>query len=156
MAPSVPAGQSCPRSSRDRDISTIIRFISQAVVDQIELALSHFPDPRKAHIVFSAHGLPVSLIEKGDPYQKQVEETVRLVMEDGALAQRAHALLPEQGWPPEMADARARPRDCGSGLTRRKTSSRRPGLLRHRAHRNAARNQYRGPRTGHKPRRPAI
>jgi protoporphyrin/coproporphyrin ferrochelatase len=55
----------------------------EAVVDRIELALSHFPDPRKAHIVFSAHGLPLSLIEKGDPYQKQIEETVRLVMEDG-------------------------------------------------------------------------
>jgi ferrochelatase len=55
----------------------------EAVVDRIELALSHFPGPRKAHIVFSAHGLPLSLIEKGDPYQKQIEETVRLVMEDG-------------------------------------------------------------------------
>jgi ferrochelatase len=55
----------------------------EAVVDRIELALSHFADPRKAHIVFSAHGLPLSLIEKGDPYQKQIEETVRLVMEDG-------------------------------------------------------------------------
>jgi ferrochelatase len=55
----------------------------EAVVDRIELALSHFPDPRKAHIVFSAHGLPLSLIEKGDPYQKQIQETVRLVMEDG-------------------------------------------------------------------------
>ena len=63
----------------------------EAVVDRIELALSHFPDPRKAHIVFSAHGLPLSLIEKGDPYQKQIEETVRLVMEDGRW-QNGHTL----------------------------------------------------------------
>jgi ferrochelatase len=63
----------------------------EAVVDRIELALSHFPDPRKAHIVFSAHGLPVSLIEKGDPYQKQIEETVRLVLEDGRWP-NAHSL----------------------------------------------------------------
>jgi ferrochelatase len=55
----------------------------EAVVDRIELALSHFTHPHQAHIVFSAHGLPMSLIEKGDPYQKQIQETVRLVMEDG-------------------------------------------------------------------------
>jgi len=60
----------------------------EAVVDRIELALSHFSDPAKAHIVFSAHGLPLSLIEKGDPYQKQIEETVRLVMEDGRWRNR--------------------------------------------------------------------
>ncbi len=55
----------------------------EAVVDRIELALSHFKDPRDANIVFSAHGLPLSLIEKGDPYQKQIEATVRLVLECG-------------------------------------------------------------------------
>jgi len=55
----------------------------EAVVDRIELVLSHFPDPRSTHIVFSAHGLPMNLIEKGDPYQKQIEETVKLVLEDG-------------------------------------------------------------------------
>jgi ferrochelatase len=35
------------------------------------------------HLVFSAHGVPVRVIESGDPYQRQVEETVRLVMERG-------------------------------------------------------------------------
>jgi ferrochelatase len=35
------------------------------------------------HLVFSAHGVPVRVIEAGDPYQKQIEETVRLVMERG-------------------------------------------------------------------------
>jgi ferrochelatase len=44
--------------------------------------------PRPAPIedvqfVFSAHGVPVRVIEAGDPYQKQIEETVRLVMERG-------------------------------------------------------------------------
>src|SRR6202453_3302152 len=36
------------------------------------------------HLVFSAHGLPVSLIEKGDPYQSHIEATVKLVRELGA------------------------------------------------------------------------
>lgn len=63
----------------------------EAVVDRIELALSHFSHPEKVHFIFSAHGLPLSLIEKGDPYQKQIQETVRLVMEDGRWP-NAHTL----------------------------------------------------------------
>ncbi|MDB2414358.1 ferrochelatase [Rickettsiales bacterium] len=36
------------------------------------------PFPR---ILFSAHGLPVSIIENGDPYQDQVEKTVAAIVE---------------------------------------------------------------------------
>lgn len=39
------------------------------------------PDDPQPHILFSAHGVPVSVIERGDPYQAHIEETVRLVME---------------------------------------------------------------------------
>jgi ferrochelatase len=46
--------------------------------------LRQFPDSSRIHLVFSAHGLPMSLVEKGDPYPKQIEETVRLVCELGA------------------------------------------------------------------------
>ncbi len=35
------------------------------------------------HLVFSAHGVPRSVIEAGDPYQAQGEATTRLVMERG-------------------------------------------------------------------------
>ena len=55
----------------------------QAIAEKIALTLTHFDDPGRAHIVFSAHGLPLSLIERGDPYAKHVEETVRLVMQQG-------------------------------------------------------------------------
>ena len=34
-------------------------------------------------IVFSAHSLPQSIIDKGDPYQREIEETVQLLMERG-------------------------------------------------------------------------
>jgi ferrochelatase len=54
-----------------------------AVVERIEQALAEFRRPAEVHLVFSAHGLPISVIAAGDPYQKQVEETVRLVMEQG-------------------------------------------------------------------------
>jgi len=54
-----------------------------AVVEKIDEALARFPDPASVPLVFSAHGVPVSVIEKGDPYQRQIEETVALVMERG-------------------------------------------------------------------------
>ena len=56
----------------------------QAVAQRIGSVLRQFPDSSRIHLVFSAHGLPMSLVEKGDPYPKQIEETVRLVTEFGA------------------------------------------------------------------------
>jgi len=58
------------------------RYI-QAVVQRIGSILRQFPDSSRIHLVFSAHGLPMSLVEKGDPYPQQIEETVRLVSEAG-------------------------------------------------------------------------
>lgn len=55
----------------------------QAVVQRIGSILRQFPDSSRIHLVFSAHGLPMSLVEKGDPYPQQIEETVRLVCEAG-------------------------------------------------------------------------
>src|SRR6202163_1678599 len=54
-----------------------------AVVERIDEALARFPHPPAVPLVFSAHGVPVSVIEKGDPYQRHIEETVDLVMEQG-------------------------------------------------------------------------
>ena len=55
----------------------------QAIVEKINLSLTHFEEPGRAHIVFSAHGLPLSLIERGDPYARHVEQTVGLVWQRG-------------------------------------------------------------------------
>jgi ferrochelatase len=55
----------------------------QAVAQRIGSVLRQFPDSSRIHLVFSAHGLPMSLVEKGDPYPKQIESTVRLVCEAG-------------------------------------------------------------------------
>jgi ferrochelatase len=54
-----------------------------AVVERIEKTLARFPSRRRPEIVFSAHSLPMSVIAKGDPYQRHIEETVRLLMERG-------------------------------------------------------------------------
>ncbi len=56
----------------------------QALVTNIGKILRQFPDSSRIHLVFSAHGLPMSLVEKGDPYPQHVKETVRLVCERGA------------------------------------------------------------------------
>lgn len=54
-----------------------------ALVENINSTLARFPDPAEPELIFSAHSIPVSRIESGDPYQKQIEETVRLVMRLG-------------------------------------------------------------------------
>jgi ferrochelatase len=59
-----------------------------ALVEKLAETLARFPDPSRAEIVFSAHSVPVSVIEKGDPYQRQIEETVELVMRRGGWRNR--------------------------------------------------------------------
>ena len=56
-----------------------------AIVGNIEASLLHFDEvPRnEVQLVFSAHGVPISIIEGGDPYQKHIEATVKLVLERG-------------------------------------------------------------------------
>jgi ferrochelatase len=56
----------------------------QALVQRIGSVLRQFSDSSRIHLVFSAHGLPMSLVEKGDPYPKQIEATVRLAVEVGS------------------------------------------------------------------------
>jgi ferrochelatase len=55
-----------------------------AIVERINATFKHFDSPEGVHIVFSAHGIPLSLVEKGDPYPKQIQATVSAVMERGA------------------------------------------------------------------------
>jgi ferrochelatase len=57
----------------------------EAFVDNINKTLTKFINvaPEDIDLVFSAHGVPVSYIEKGDPYQLHVEETVRCTIKQG-------------------------------------------------------------------------
>jgi len=61
-----------------------------AVVEKINEGLRQFnPSASSAksaedvHLVFSAHGVPVRFIEAGDPYQRQIEASMRLVLQRG-------------------------------------------------------------------------
>ncbi|RPI05801.1 MAG: ferrochelatase [Ignavibacteriae bacterium] len=56
-----------------------------ALVENINKSLEKFSgvSPESLDLVFSAHGVPVNYIQQGDPYQLQMEETVRRVLERG-------------------------------------------------------------------------
>jgi ferrochelatase len=56
----------------------------RALVHRIGSMLRQFADSSRIHLIFSAHGLPMSLVAKGDPYPQQIGATVRLVCELGA------------------------------------------------------------------------
>lgn len=48
-------------------------------VETIREALKEF-NGVKPHVIFSAHGIPQKLVERGDPYQGQTEESVELIL----------------------------------------------------------------------------
>jgi ferrochelatase len=67
-------------------VSYIDRFYDhplyiRALAERVEEGLAQFPDRGNVELVFSAHSLPQSFIDQGDPYLGHIEETVRLVME---------------------------------------------------------------------------
>ena len=56
-----------------------------ALVRNIGIALRRVPpaDRTAVHLVFSAHGTPVSLVRRGDPYQAQIVKTYNAVVREG-------------------------------------------------------------------------
>lgn len=56
-----------------------VRAMADMIVDELE---SKFSDPAKARIFFSAHGVPKSYIDEGDPYKEEMEECVALIMRE--------------------------------------------------------------------------
>ncbi len=63
-----------------------------ALADRVHVGLGRWPSPERSgvHVVFSAHSLPVRILQQGDPYDSQLRETARLVA--------AKAGLPDDGW----------------------------------------------------------
>jgi len=52
-----------------------------AMASLIARELAAFPDPSAVEIFFSAHGVPVSYVRDGDPYQAEMEDCVDLIMD---------------------------------------------------------------------------
>jgi len=61
----------------------------QALAEMIREEMAKFPDedPSRIHLLYSAHSVPQSYIEEGDPYLKHTQKTVELVNE--ALGNRS-------------------------------------------------------------------
>jgi len=59
-----------------------------ALVETIDQTLARFEDAAQPELIFSAHSVPIAVIERGDPYQRQIEETTALVMERGGWSNR--------------------------------------------------------------------
>ncbi|MBI2619709.1 MAG: ferrochelatase [Ignavibacteriales bacterium] len=57
----------------------------EALVQNIHVSFERFRGARQEEVdlLFSAHGVPVDFIRRGDPYKLQVEETVRQVLRQG-------------------------------------------------------------------------
>jgi protoporphyrin/coproporphyrin ferrochelatase len=55
----------------------------QALTEKIDEALARFPHPGRVELLFSAHSVPLAVVQRGDPYQTQIEETIQLLMRHG-------------------------------------------------------------------------
>jgi ferrochelatase len=60
-----------------------------SVVEAVDRTVAGI-DSAEVDFVFSAHSVPVSVIEQGDPYQRQIERTTELVWERGGWRGRRH------------------------------------------------------------------
>ncbi len=64
----------------------------KAINERIDEALRLFTQEKREHIqiLFSAHGTPISLEKKGDPYSAQIKKTVSLVVESRGHSNAHH------------------------------------------------------------------
>jgi len=83
------------------DLSKLV-FISEyythpsyiaAINNRIDEGINRFPEEvrKDVHLVFSAHGTPVSLVKKGDPYSRHIKASVAAVIK-GRNDSRGHSL----------------------------------------------------------------
>jgi len=75
----------CPNGAPVRLVTEFYRHEGylDALVETIERTLARFEIPSRPELIFSAHSVPLAVVERGDPYQRQIEETVTLLMERG-------------------------------------------------------------------------
>ena len=78
------------RELKKSDVPFNISYIRQfydnpayiaALAEKIEGGVAQFADRNGVELLFSAHGLPQSFIDSGDPYLDHIKTTVKLVME---------------------------------------------------------------------------
>ncbi|WP_240376446.1 ferrochelatase [Bacillus piscicola] len=54
-------------------------------VKQVQKTMKRIPEGEKTCVIFSAHSLPEKIIQTGDPYPEQLEETARLIADKAGI-----------------------------------------------------------------------
>ncbi len=72
-------GAGAPKVDKLRVFYNHPHFIEPSA-ERLQQALNRFPSEEKVYVIFTAHSIPMSMAETSD-YQKQLEETARLVAE---------------------------------------------------------------------------
>ena len=62
----------------------------QSVTEAVGRSMAGFQDAREVDVVFSAHSVPMAVVERGDPYRRQIERTAELVWRRGGWPGRRH------------------------------------------------------------------
>jgi len=65
-------------------LQALVERINEGLEQIRKETISAHPLASDVHLLFSAHGVPESVIRSGDPYQAQIEATVRCVTQRGA------------------------------------------------------------------------
>ncbi|OGS03663.1 MAG: ferrochelatase [Elusimicrobia bacterium RIFCSPLOWO2_12_FULL_59_9] len=83
-----------------------------AFAQNLQKALGRFAAPERpeVHVLFTAHSLPERILKEGDPYPRQLEETVRRVVdaakiESWSFAYQSRGRTPEPWLGPDAADS---------------------------------------------------
>ena len=90
------AGQGAPAVDKIRVFYNHPGFV-EAIADRVQHALDKIPLERRAaaHLIYTAHSIPMSMAETSD-YEKQLRETSRLVAEQlGRKPKRMETRIPE-------------------------------------------------------------
>jgi ferrochelatase len=62
------------------DDDAYIDATAQLLKQSLETSVAAMPAGQKLRVLFSAHGLPETIIKKGDPYQAQIERSVAAII----------------------------------------------------------------------------
>ncbi|GAC1438695.1 MAG: ferrochelatase [Terriglobales bacterium] len=103
-------GEGAPSVDKTRVFYNHPGFI-EALVDRVQSALDRIPENRReaAHLIFTAHSIPLAMAKTSD-YEKQLQETARLVSEKlgregGSLVYQSRSGPPSQPWlEPDILD----------------------------------------------------
>jgi len=66
------------------DFPDYIKALSHLISEKLKT----YPDENNVHLCFSAHGLPQSIVDKGDPYPDQIRASVNDIMKDLGIDNR--------------------------------------------------------------------